>query len=204
VAAFVAGAVLAGGIAVAATSAPTAVKACTDKTGVLSLLVKGKCATGTTAITIAQAGPKGATGATGAAGAKGATGAPGATGPEGVPGQDGPEGPAGPAGAGARWAYVSYDGTVLSQSGGISVLQNGDGLYYVDFGVPAGAGALVVTLGGNTGPGGSAVVAPCGGGTLGVTCAPKAPDDANHVLVSTYNKANAALAGHAFYVALLG
>jgi hypothetical protein len=45
----------------------------------------------------------------------------GAPGPAGPAGPAGAEGPTGPAGPGAKWALVKGDGTILKQSGGISI-----------------------------------------------------------------------------------
>jgi hypothetical protein len=58
-------------------------------------------------------------------------GAVGQTGPEGP---RGPQGPAGPAGPGARWALVSGSGTILAQSGGITVVSSSNGAHMLDFG----------------------------------------------------------------------
>jgi hypothetical protein len=57
------GAVLGGGVAGAALKAPATVRACTDKHGTLSLMSKGKCAKGTSALRLGVQGPVGKTGA---------------------------------------------------------------------------------------------------------------------------------------------
>src|SRR5262249_48061112 len=72
--------------------------------------------------------------------ALGLIGPKGDRGDTGLVGPKGDKGDTGPAGLGARWALVKYDGTILAQSGGISVTTNGpcqggpcNALYYVNF-----------------------------------------------------------------------
>lgn len=94
-AAFTAGTLIAGGGAIAATSANSnEIKACVStKTRVITLAPStGKCPAGTSALSWNIQGPQGETGATGATGATGpagATGATGATGPVGPRGATG-------------------------------------------------------------------------------------------------------------------
>jgi hypothetical protein len=90
--------VVGGGVAGAAVDSPTTVKVCADKGGTLSLMSKGKCASGTTALRIGVRGPIGKTGAIGPAGLSGRAGLPGLPGTAGAPGAAGTPGPAGPAG----------------------------------------------------------------------------------------------------------
>jgi hypothetical protein len=49
---------------------------------------------------------------------------------------------------------------------------------------------------------GKVVAGPCGGTSEGFAC--PSNNDTNHVIVRTYNAANAAQADHSFYVAVLG
>ena len=68
-----------GGVASAAVPHTTSVKACVDHAGSLSLLVKGKCASGAHLLTLNTRGVAGRLGHTGAAGAVGPTGPAGPT-----------------------------------------------------------------------------------------------------------------------------
>ncbi|MDX6253876.1 MAG: hypothetical protein QOJ11_210 [Frankiales bacterium] len=82
--------VFGGGMATASVRTPATVKACADKHGSLSLLSKGKCATGTHLLRIGVTGPRGAAGAAGPAGVPGNPGPSGAVGPPGAVGPSGP------------------------------------------------------------------------------------------------------------------
>lgn len=82
--------VFGGGMATASVRTPVTVKACVDKHGSLSLLSKGKCATGTHPLRIGVTGPRGTAGAAGPAGVPGNPGPSGAAGPSGAVGPSGP------------------------------------------------------------------------------------------------------------------
>jgi hypothetical protein len=116
-------------------------------------------------------------------------------GPQGPQGQAGPAGPPGPQG---RWAHVSSTGTILAQSGGVTVTRTAAGVYFVSF-----TGATVVdkpVLA--TASRASnlsyhfATATPCGGPPQGVSCA--ASNNTNTVLVNTLT--TAALSDASFYV----
>jgi hypothetical protein len=70
----------------------------------------------------------------------------GDTGPQGPKGDTGPRGPKGDAGPGIRWALVKSDGTVLLQSGGITAVRAGKGVYYVHFDSAVTGHAISATL----------------------------------------------------------
>lgn len=120
----VAGLVLGGGAATAATKPPATVKACVSSTGVLSLLQGGKCAKKTHLTKLSVTGPVGKTGAPGAAGAAGPAGAAGA------PGAPGATGPAGPSdvyawsGTGISVHFGFYSSPVLTVPAGSYVVSD--------------------------------------------------------------------------------
>ncbi|WP_354698702.1 hypothetical protein DSM112329_04392 [Paraconexibacter sp. AEG42_29] len=163
------------------------------------------------------AGAKGADGAPGAKGDKGDPGIPGTAaakgdkGDKGDPGSKGDKGDKGDAGTpgtpgpGAKWALVKADGTVLRQSGGITVQAFGSG-YYVDFNSSLTNSGLIATaayLSGDTDPRANPVVEICGAPTVEhVACAVAGTNDNEHVFVRTGNQAGAAEA-HAFYITAL-
>lgn len=84
-------------IAVATSSSPasTSYKACSTNAKVLSIMVGGKCPSGTHVVTVNARGIAGPQGPTGAQGATGATGAAGAAGVQGIQGPAGPQGVSG-------------------------------------------------------------------------------------------------------------
>ena len=88
-------------IAVATSSGPasTSYKACSTNAKVLSIMVGGKCPSGTHVVTVNARGIAGPQGPTGAQGATGATGAAGAAGVQGIQGPAGPQGVSGGGGA---------------------------------------------------------------------------------------------------------
>src|SRR5207302_8457053 len=99
---------------------------------------------------------------------------------------------------------VRGDGSIVPQSGGLSSTAHATGEYSVTAGsavdsrlVLAGPG-----LANDSGPRGDVVAGPCGGTATGQTCT--TGNDTSHVLVHTYNAANAALADHSFYLAVFG
>jgi hypothetical protein len=88
-------------------------------------------------------------------------------------GPRGPAGPAGPAGPGARWALVSPNGSIVVQSGGITVAAKpGPGQYILNFGSTV-AGKLVIVSSGRASDQdfrGMVSAGPCGGTTEGSVC----------------------------------
>jgi pilus assembly protein FimV len=136
-----------GGVAAAVADHPSAAKACVSSKGTLALAnTKGKCASGTSAITLGATSPAGAQGPQGPAGPKGATGAAGAP---GAAGADGAQGPAGPAEnmrvnfsqTGVEAAAITH---YLFTAGGVSVIASCQGT--------AGTPKLVLSLTGLTVP----------------------------------------------------
>jgi len=147
--------------------------------------------------------PRGARGPRGVAGAAGAAGAAGPAGPAGPTGPGGPQGPQGPAGPGARWALVAGDGTIVAQSGGITLSSHPFvGEYILEFGSPVVGKAILVTPSGRDNAfSGSFWGAPCGPPPQGyVNCAGQ-PNTRLHVLV--LNQANTATVNHSFYVVVI-
>ena len=142
-------------------------------------------------------GPAGPQGPSGGVGPAGPAGPHGAQGPEGPAGPQGLQGPAGPQG---RWAHVAGDGSVIAQSGGISVVHGGAGFWFVTF---PGANVLSKPILASesrrdgTFPPGAISATPCGGPPQGVGCS--ASNNANTVLVNRTN-ASGTLADSAFFV----
>jgi len=130
----------------------------------------------------------------------------GAQGPAGPAGQAGPAGPPGPAGGAAaiKWALVNPNGSIASQSGGITVTNHTTGQTILDFGSASNTKLIQASegLANDSAVRGTVIAGPCGGTAEGTTCT--AGNDTNHVIVRTYNAANAALEDHAFYVAVFG
>ncbi len=130
----------------------------------------------------------------------------GLPGPAGPAGPAGPTGPAGPAGAGAstKWALIGPTGTVIASSSGISVTSHSTGQTILDFGGTVTGKAILASasLAADTGARGTVIASPCGGTGEGFTC--PSGNDTSHVIVRTYNAANATLADHSFYVAVVG
>ena len=131
-------------------------------------------------------------------------GAIGPAGPAGAAGPAGPAGPAGAAGPGAKWALVKADGTIVAQSGGITLTSKpGTGLYILDYGA-AVTGHLILTSGGlasDTAGRGSVFAGPCGGTAEGFVCT--SGNDTSHVFVVTEGPTGTSPADHAFYVAVI-
>jgi hypothetical protein len=101
------------------------------------------------------------------------------------------------------WAAVADNGTIVAQSGGITVVPLGSGSYAVNFGVDVSGRALMAT-------GVKArVIADAticnGGGGVGSDCTGFAPNDSMHVGVNTALAATApaTFTNLAFYVAAL-
>jgi hypothetical protein len=121
----------------------------------------------------------------------------------GLVGPKGDKGDMGPAGPAARWALVKYDGTIVTQSGGISVTtdftcQNGicsgpSAIYDVNFGSSQTNKAILVSLtcpsGACSSARGTIVAALCGGGAAGTTCSLPGTNDDSHVQVITTDPA---------------
>ena len=136
---------------------------------------------------------------------RGPIGPAGPAGPAGPTGSAGPAGPAGPAGGGAtKWALLNPNGSIAAQSGGVTVTSHATGQTILDFG-SAVDGKLIVSSSGlanDSVPRGDVVAGPCGGTATGIACT--TGNDTSHVIVRTYNAANAALEDHAAYVAVFG
>jgi hypothetical protein len=101
------------------------------------------------------------------------------------------------------WAAVQSNGTVVDQSGGISVVARGGGSYEIDFGEDVSGRALTAT---GTNARVIANVTLCNGGTgVGSNCSPTAPNDGEHAFVNTALAvvSPAILTNLPFYVAAL-
>jgi hypothetical protein len=90
-----------------------------------------------------------------------------------------------------KWALVKADGSIIAQSGGISVTHSsGSNGYYLDFGSSVAGKGVSVTLHYND-PNfnGEIVTAPCGGSGVpgGVTCVAAGTNDANHLYVQVHD-----------------
>jgi len=122
----------------------------------------------------------------------------GPTGPAGPAGPTGAAGPAGPAGPQGRWAYVSSTGSVLAQSGGITVNRSATGVFFVTFPGATVNDKPVLATGSRVGSSTDYVTASaCGGAPLGLTCA--LSNNTNTVLVNGYDATGTA-DDTAFYV----
>jgi hypothetical protein len=128
----------------------------------------------------------------------------GPAGPAGPPGPTGPAGPQGLPGPGAKWALVRPDGSIVAQSGGVSVAHPTGGQYILDFGASV-AGKLIMASSARASDvefRGTVSAGPCGGTAEGGAC--PIGNDLNHVLVITNNAGETAREDHAFYVAVIG
>jgi hypothetical protein len=138
-------------------------------------------------------------------GPRGPQGPPGLAGAAGPAGPTGPTGPAGPAGPGAKWALVRADGTIIAQSGGITVTSHpGPGVYILDIGSVV-TGKLVLASAGvrDANFRGTVMAGPCGGPPEGFACA--VGNDTSHVVVFTFGPANNLLIDIAStYVSIIG
>jgi hypothetical protein len=101
-----------------------------------------------------------------------------------------------------RWAFVDGDGTILSQSGGISLANHTIGVYTLDLGSNQGGKMIQVTPARRNGDADTitATAAVCGGPPAGMTCAPGATNTRSHILVSTYDAPDGPPNDQAFYV----
>jgi hypothetical protein len=104
----------------------------------------------------------------------------------------------------ARWALVAADGTIVDQSGGITMTTSFPGGYYLNFGSSVEGHAILGTIKyRNAAPGnsdGTLNLSPCG--ALGTTCAPVGTNNTNHVWVLTRN-GSGTQDGRPFYVTVL-
>lgn len=103
----------------------------------------------------------------------------------------------------APWALIDANGTILRQSGGISLAAHPfPGVYFLEFGTETVGKAALVTpsyLRGDLDQ--TAQVAPCGTGADATGCDPYAPNDNRHLFVEISK--GAADIDRSFYVALL-
>ena len=131
-------------------------------------------------------------------------GVPGPAGPTGAAGPAGPAGAAGAAGPGAKWALVKSDGTIVAQSGGITLTSKpGTGQYILDFGSPV-TGHLIIASSAHASDlsfRGTVSAGPCGGTAEGSVC--PSGNDTNHVRVFTDNPGESATEDHSFYIAVV-
>ena len=137
-------------------------------------------------------------------GARGPAGAPGAPGAQGIQGIQGIQGPAGP---GARWAVVAPDGTVVLQSGSITVTHISAGAYRVDFGADVSHALLLAepATANDLNFRGTTIAGPCAPPAGSATLIPCSPTGSvNWVAVFTMNSGETALEDHSFYVSEIG
>jgi hypothetical protein len=111
-----------------------------------------------------------------------------------------------------QWALVQVDGTIDSQSGGISMTaHSAGGYYYLDFGRNVSGRAILVSLnGGNNATtfyyNGQVTVAPCGGADtdpVRTHCYATGTNDSNHVFVETTD-ATGGPSDRPFYIVIPG
>lgn len=129
----------------------------------------------------------------------------GPRGPAGPAGPAGAAGPAGPAGPGAKWALVRPDGSVVAQSGGVTLTAKpGLGQYILDFATPTTGKLIIVSSARANDPEfrGTVSAGPCGGTPEGSAC--PVGNDANHLQVITNDPGEKNREDHAFYVAVVG
>jgi hypothetical protein len=91
----------------------------------------------------------------------------------------------------ARWALVNADGTIAAQSGGISVVRNFAGEYYVNFGSSQTGKPISATAKWSSSVVRVVSVALCGGGTQGVECFASGTNNTNHVYVDMKDESGA-------------
>jgi hypothetical protein len=93
-----------------------------------------------------------------------------------------------------KWALVKANGTIVAQSGGISMSQDSNGDYYLNFGVNLKGKALLATAAEKFTSVGRVGVqtAPCGGGPTGASC-PSTINDSKHVYVLTTDETQSIL-----------
>jgi hypothetical protein len=140
---------------------------------------------------------------------QGQRGPQGPAGHDGAPGAQGPQGPIGPAGAAVKWAFVNAAGTIVSQSGGITIAgKDGLGRVYVNFGSTTQGKAISVTGSSADGFDTNATAVPCGGAANSEPASTRCGvinnvdlNSPNILWVTTSNGAQA-VAPRAFYVVL--
>jgi hypothetical protein len=116
----------------------------------------------------------------------------------------GPKGDTGDPGPGARWVLVRGDGTIASQSGGITVARGDVGEYYVGFGSSLEGktlSATVACLNATCKFSGAPQANICGPGAAGGDCAPQF-DDPSFVGVFIQNTTQNALEDVEFHLAV--
>jgi len=113
----------------------------------------------------------------------------------------GPKGDKGDAGVSARWALVKGDGTIVAQSGGITVNRTNPGHYYVGFGSSLEGKTLAVTIAclDDCTFSGAPQANICGPAPAGGDCA-TAFDDTSHVGVFVQNPAGNGNEDEAFHI----
>jgi hypothetical protein len=93
-----------------------------------------------------------------------------------------------------QWASVASDGTILEQSGGITMLAHSGNGYYIDFGSSVvGRGTFVTFRYLDPDFDGFVASEPCAGPSNTLTCS-AAPNNPNVLFVQTHTAANAATA----------
>jgi hypothetical protein len=115
----------------------------------------------------------------------------------------GPKGDKGDAGVSARWALVKGDGTIVAQSGGITVNRANPGQYYVGFGSSLEGKTLAVTTAclDDCSFSGTPQANICGPAPAGGDCATTF-DDTSHVGVFMQNPAQNGNEDEAFHIAV--
>jgi hypothetical protein len=143
--------------------------------------------------------PAGPQGPIGPKGDKGEPGTPGTNGTNGSNGTDGAPGPA------AKWALVKGNGTIVAQSGGISITDSITGGYYVNFGSSVVGHPILVSGSYTLSPAapGEFQASPCGAANDQQTsCSAPGTNTTSHVFVLTTNSAGTQTS-RGFYVAVL-
>jgi hypothetical protein len=123
--------------------------------------------------------------------------------PQGPQGPPGPAGPAGPAGPGGKYALVAANGSIIHQSGGISLAGTAGNWYYLNMGSDMTNKNIQVTSAYRNDDGGfrgGVMVTQCGGPPSGSNCS--ISDNVNTIAVGIESTTNAAIQPHAFYIAV--
>jgi hypothetical protein len=103
-----------------------------------------------------------------------------------------------------RWALVQPDGTIVAQSGGITLVAHTAGRYTLNFGSPVTGHLIVASLSvaNDDSFRGPVSASPCVTGGEGDPAACLGGDNPNHLQVFTDNPGSTATQNHAFYVAV--
>ena len=136
----------------------------------------------------------------------------GTVGPPGPPGTAGARGPTGPAGANAtaRWAFVGKAGNIIASSTPAPlVVESSPGQYYVNWGSPVTAHAVMVSSAyrdADANARGTVFATICGAGVTGApadtsTCTSN--NNTSTTYVVTLNVQNSLAESHPFYIAIL-